>query len=279
MTSLVFFIENIALGLYILSSGGILFMLYRLQRARRELAISQFKLEREHALVRRASAITFGGLLIELMIGVWAVANLTAPTLRDIRIGENENNRVAGAPTKFATHELVPGAPLSLDTGGAVQEEQEIFATPEPTATPVGTIIPDAPAATGCSRDSAWFLIPANGQLIFETTSIIGTANIGNFAFYKFEVKSATIPGAEFATLGSGNITEPVVEGPLGEIVPLNFAPDEYRFRITVFDNTGWMAATCEVTIHISEPPVTPTPTSTGEPGAEGEPSATPPPP
>jgi hypothetical protein len=253
-------------------------MLYRLQRARRELAISQFKLEREHALVRRASAITFGGLLIELMIGVWAVANLMAPTLRDIRLGES-NNSAPGVPTKFATHELVPGAPLSLDTGGPVEEEQAIFATPEPTATPVGTIIPDAPPITGCSRDSAWFLIPANGQLIFETTPIIGTANIANFAFYKFEIKSATTLGAEFATLGSGNITEPVVEGPLGEIVPLNFAPDEYRFRITVFDNTGWMGAVCEVTIHISEPPMTPTPTSTGEPTAEGQPTATPPPP
>ena len=48
MTSFVFLVERIAFGLYILSTGGILFMAYRLQQARRELTISQFKLEREH---------------------------------------------------------------------------------------------------------------------------------------------------------------------------------------------------------------------------------------
>ena len=136
------------------------------------------------------------------------------------------------------------------------------FATPIPTATPVGTIIPDAPSFVGCPRESAWLLVPGNGQLVFEATTIWGTASISDFAFYRFEIKSA-VTGAEFAPIG-GDYTTPVVEGPLGDILPFNFPVGQYRFRLAVFDNTQMMRAVCEVTIHISEPPPTPTPIGAG---------------
>jgi hypothetical protein len=256
INSLVFFIEKIAFGLYILSAGGILAMAYRLQRARRDLTVAQFKLEREHALIRQASAITFGGLLVEFMIGVWAISNVMAPTLRDIRLG----TRASSGPTqeRFVTSTPAPNPPVALGGSGPVDESLDIFATPMPTATPVGTIIPDAPDIVGCPRDSAWIHIPGNGQLIYEATTVMGTANISDFAFYRFEIKSL-VPGAEFAPIGGDN-TVPVVDGPLGDILPFNLANGSYRFRLVVFDNTNMMRALCEITIHISDPPPTPTP-------------------
>lgn len=262
MSSLVFFVEKIARGLYIISAGGILLMLYRLRRARHDLALAQFKLEREHALVRQASAITLGGLLIEFVIAIWAVANLMAPTLRDIQTGSSVGN--AGVPEQFVTSTPAINPPVALDAGQSTGEEFVIFATPVPTATAVGTIIPDAPDIVGCPRDSAWLLIPGNGQQIFESTPIIGTATTGNFAFYRFEIKPSG-NDQPFGVMGGDN-TIPVVEGPLGELSPLNFAPGEYRFRLTVFDNTSTMRALCEVTIHITEPPPTPTPIGASTP-------------
>jgi len=151
-------------------------MTYRFLRARRELAVAQFKLEREHALVRRASAITFGGLLIEFVMGVWAISTLVAPTLRDIRVGEGGGD--SSAPRAFITSTPVANAPVNLNVNPLEQQGEIIFATPPPTATPVGTIIPDMPAPVGCAEDAAWIFIPGNGQLLFEATTVWGTASV-----------------------------------------------------------------------------------------------------
>ncbi len=268
ITSLVFFVERIAFGLYILSIGGILWMAYRLQQARRELSVSQFKLEREHALVRRASAVTMGGLLIEFLIAVWAIANMMAPTLRDIRLGSGDSSSLE--QEQFVTSTPAPNPPVALGGSGPVGDTSDIFATPMPTATPVGTIMPDAPEIVGCPRENAWIHIPGNGQLLYEATTILGTATTSDFAFYRFEIKPM-VPGAEFAPIGGDNPV-PVVDGPLGEILPFNFENGPYRFRLVVFDNTTMLRALCEITIHISDPP--PTPTPIGGTGEEATPPA-----
>ncbi len=259
MTSLIFFVERISFGLYILCAAGILLMAFRLQQARRELAAAQFKLEREHALVRQASAVTLGGLLIEVMVGVWAVANIMAPAVRDLRVSPHSAQMTA--PARFVTSTPAPNPPIALDAGGGVISGPAVFATPAPTATPVGTIIPGAPQIAGCPRDGAWLLVPGNGQLIFETTTFWGTANTSDFAFYRFELKPA-VAGAEFAPIG--DYPAPVIDGPLGDFYPINFANGQYRFRLTVFDSTQTMRHLCEVTIHISDPPPTPTPIGAG---------------
>ena len=234
-------------------------MAYRLQRARHELAQSQFKLEREHAQVRQASAITWTGLLIEATIAVWAIANVMAPTLRDMRVGENASP--VTRMERFVTSTPGSNPPIALDAGSGGDQGPDIFATPMPTATAVGTIVPDAPDIVGCPRDSAWLLVPGNGQLIFETTTVWGTANIGDFSFYRFEIKPAQA-GAQFAPIG--DYSTPTVDGPLGDFYPLNFPEGAYRFRLTVFDNTNVMRALCEVSIYISPPPPTPTPFGSG---------------
>jgi hypothetical protein len=132
------------------------------------------------------------------------------------------------------------------------------FATDPPTATAVGTLLPDAPEPVGCPRDKAWLLVPGNGQRLFEATTAWGTATISNFAFYRFEIKPM-VAGAEFAPLG-GDYTSPVVDGPLGDIFPPNLDEGTYRFRLVVFDNTQMPRAVCEVTVYITAPPPTPTP-------------------
>ncbi len=256
MTSVVFFIERIAFGLYLLGAAGLLWVMHRLRQARQDLAVAQFQLEREHALARQASAITWGGLLIEGLVAVWAISNVMAPTLREMRLGTAVHpQRVL---QRFVTSTPVANPPIGLGVEAQGEEGPIIFATPIPTATPVGTIIPDVPEIVGCPQDSAWLHIPANGQLLFEATTVVGTANIPNFAFYRFEIKPAQ-PGAAFAPIG-GDYTVPVINGPLGEILPFNFPTGEYRFRLSVFDQTTTLRALCEVTVFFSEPPPTPTP-------------------
>lgn len=262
ITSIVFFVEQVAFGLYILCAGGIVWMAYRLQQARRDLMIAQFRLEREHALARQASAITIGGLLLEALLSVWIVANLMAPTMRDIRLGGGEGSR---AQERWETSTPGANAAPGLSMGDAMQAEGPgIFLTPPPTATDVGTIIPGAPEIVGCPRDRAWLLVPGNGQMLFEATTVWGTASITDFAFYRFEIMTMG-PGQAFSPIG-GDYPEPVQDGPLGEFLPGQFALGDYRFRLAVFDNTQTLRAVCEVTIHITEPPLTPTPLSAASP-------------
>ena len=130
MTSLVFFVEQIALGLYILCAGGILLMAYRLLRARRELALSQFKLEREQALVRQASSITLGGLLLETLVGVWAIANLMAPTLRDAEL--SGVRQTASRPERFVTSTPGVNPPIALDAGQPIGSGEQALFAPRP---------------------------------------------------------------------------------------------------------------------------------------------------
>ncbi|MBN1563839.1 MAG: hypothetical protein JXA10_08365 [Anaerolineae bacterium] len=254
--SLVFLIRDVARGLYIISMGGILFMALRLRGARRELSMSQFTLEREHALVKQANAITFGGLMIEFLIAIWAIANVMAPTIDDIQAGD----QAGGVPPmeRFVTSTPAPNPPVALGVDGAIDTGPDLFASPVPTVTPVGTIMPDAPDIVGCANDAAWIHVPGNGQLLFEATTVLGTASVSDFAFYRFEIKQA-VTGAEFAPIG-GDKPVPVVNGPLGEILPFSLPTGEYRFRLVVFDNTQTLRASCEITIHISEPPPTATP-------------------
>ncbi|NDJ77654.1 MAG: hypothetical protein GYB65_15490 [Chloroflexi bacterium] len=99
--SAVYLVERVELGLYILAAGGLVWMILRLRSARRDLAVSQFRLERDIAQIKQARSITFSGLLIEFIIAVWAIANLTAPTVRDIRLGNSDGTE--GEVQRFVT--------------------------------------------------------------------------------------------------------------------------------------------------------------------------------
>ncbi|MFP4321519.1 MAG: hypothetical protein ACLFTK_03615, partial [Anaerolineales bacterium] len=109
--------------------------------------------------------------------------------------------------------------------------------------------------------DQANIRLPGNGQVIYETESIIGTANIADFGYYRFEIRNLET-GGDFGVIGgaSSDYTEPVTDGPLGTIVPQNFAPGEYRFRMVVFDTAGVSRAACEITLFMSDHIPTPTP-------------------
>ncbi len=263
---LVFFIEQISPALYILCGLGILWGMRAYYLARQMLAGAQFELERELAQYRAANAITAVLALIEIGLAVAAVAQIVAPTLRN-----NPPQIFAAAPetvedTPFVT--AVPGSIPSPGAGPAFAEGVDIpgledelnlapFATPTLTPTPVGTIIPDVPPAVGCDTPNARLIIPANGMIVFEATTVVGSANTENFAFYRFELNG---PATNNVWRLLSEYTAPVVEGELGQIVPSLFIPGEYRFRLRVFDITNTLQASCAITIIISPPIPTPTP-------------------
>lgn len=261
MITLVFFVEQIAAGLYILIALGLLLTWRRLAEARRAYRATHFELERDLARDRRANALTTLVLLAEAGLIVLGVQQVVAPAIRASANIEQTVEQVAedgvfNTPTPFraADAQIDPsGVNLTPDDPAA-----RVLATPTLTPTPVGTIVPNAPPVVGCDSPGALLQVPANGMVVFETIRVIGAADMPDFAFYRFELNGPPTFG-NFAPLET--YTQPVAAvGDLGQFVPAFYPPGEYQFRLTVFDITNTLGPSCTVNIYIREPIPTPTP-------------------
>ena len=260
-----YFIESVANALFILCTVGLLFALRSLMVSRRELHNAEYVLDREHAQYRQANAITWTIGVIEIALAIFAISHVVAPTLR--------NDAVPGATVTVngAQPFYTSTPPLSTDSGIVLTAEAknvdtgpqvQSTATNAPTA--VGTIKPDVPQAVGCDKPGATLQIPANGQVLFDSVTVIGTANTANFAYYKFEI-SGPPTGNSYAPITGNKTTAVTQTGVLGQLALGSLPRGTYLFRLTVFDNTNKLQASCAVTVilqALSTSTPTPTPSS-----------------
>lgn len=269
MTALVYLVEQIATGLYILLGLAMFMALLRWRRARAAYRSTYFELERDIYGYQRSSASTTLIILIEVLLIVVGIQNIVAPTLRAVTIDESDAVVISIEPP-FRTLTPAPfEGGIVIDASGiefgADDPSNQIIATPTLTPTPVGTIIPNMPSPVGCDTPNATLQIPANGMIVFEPLVVMGTAFVDNFAFYRFELRGEMTFGS-FVVVG-GDRTQPVTElSALGQFVPSSYTTGEYQFRLSVFDISGTSKASCTITIFISEPIATPTPLPTVAP-------------
>jgi hypothetical protein len=264
MSFIVFLVEQISLALYIFIALGAFLTLRSLGRAHGEMRATQFELERDLARYQQGNAWTILILLAEAALIVLGVQRAVAPTLRAQMDTEALIQQVQVEDLPFRTPTAPAAEPVVIDASGVVINEdllgERSLATPTLTPTPVGTIIPNAPAVAGCDTPNASLQVPANGMVVFEPTIVRGVAFTDNFAFYRLEINGPSL--GNFAV--SSQSTTPVTElGELGQFVPGSFEPGEYQFRLTVFDVSTVVRASCMVTIYISDPIPTPTPLAT----------------
>ena len=279
MSRVVFFVEQIARGLYLLCALGLLFSVRSFLISRRDLWAAEFELEREQALRRQASAITWTLAIIEMALAIYAIATVVAPTLRNdvVAVGNTGPNIQADQPfitsTPGGEGQLFndQGTPIGSDSVGAmmltvtaaVQDADsggpKILVTPTVSPTPVGTIIAGDPPPIGCDKADAHLEVPANGQVLFDSVQVIGTAKTDNFAFYKFELSGPSTGGA-FTPVGGDKNSPVPSKGVLGQLALSPFQTGIYLFRLAVFDSKNNLSAQCTVTVHIRERPPTPTP-------------------
>src|SRR5258707_7272533 len=107
LTRVVYFIENIAPGLYLLCAFGILLSSRSLMLSRGELHAAEFELEREFARRKQANAITQTLGLIEVILAVYAIAHVIAPTIRSDILPAG--SPVNAAPTNAPFFTSTPG--------------------------------------------------------------------------------------------------------------------------------------------------------------------------
>jgi hypothetical protein len=125
-----------------------------------------------------------------------------------------------------------------------VQSEAEALVTSTPL--PVTEI-----DSAGCANPLATILTPATGESLTGAVEITGTADVADFAFYKYEYISLT-PGAVWRAIGAGTL--PTHDGLLGTWDTTLVLPGEYALRLVVTDTAGNAPQPCVILVRVMQP-------------------------
>jgi hypothetical protein len=226
MIALYQFLGTYEVLIYFVLAIGAAFGLRWSWRAWNEWRHARYSLEREFALRRLGQAVA----ALMLVVGLFCLELFTAT---------------------FA----VPGLPASvvLPTGTL-----DVFATPTGTisaelATQLAlTPRPEQGGGTGqgCIADKIEITSPKAGSEIQGTVDIVGSANVTDFGFYKYEV--APRGSDTWGTISAGR--DKVKNGSLGQWDTTALAPGDYSLRLVVSDNQGRALPACVIQIRIMPP-------------------------
>ena len=210
--------------IYIALAISGLFAFRWMYRSWREWRDAVFGLEREFALRRLGQATALSLILLTLFFLEFYVAIFIAPTL--------PASDILSTPTL----NLLP--------------------------TPVGTISPDAATQaalapitpvvqsgmSGCVQDQIMITSPSSGDELSGIVDLIGTADVPNFGFYKYEVAPAGT--TNWATVSAGD--QPVRDDMLGQLNTTILANGDYFLQLVILDNVGKTLEPCIIAIRVT---------------------------
>lgn len=224
MTEVLLFIEEYQTWIYLALVVAILVYLRVAWRWYRSRRATIFSLEREHATAHLTRAATLLGLALVLLVGTFAATTFLGPAVP-----------ASERPTPLPTVSL-------LATATFVPAEGDQAVT---TATPLPTVVVDS---AGCANSQATITSPQTGESLTGIIEITGTAEISNFAFYKYEYISRTA-GAVWRAIQAGTTT--VREGLLGTWDTRLVIPGEYALRLVVTDTAGNAPQPCVILVRV----------------------------
>jgi hypothetical protein len=195
-----------------------------------ELRKAMYGLERERARsgLRRTGAMLV--LIVAGMLATFVAATFVSPALPG-------SARPTALPTVSLLATESPGAPDG-------SEASQFSAATE---LPVGT-----PDGAGCENPQATLTAPESGETVQGVIDVQGTANIENFAFYRYEYRAVGSQGV-WQAVSAG--TDPIVEGQLGTWDTSLVPSGEYEFRIVVTDTAGNAPQPCVIQVRVVPPP------------------------
>ena len=221
------FFVQLAPVIFALLALGLLFGLWRITRALKEEHGAVFGLEREIAQHHMQQAIATLTLVGFLALAEFALVVFMAPNIPGL--------------TQLATPTINP---LVTPTGTFPLEFMETL----------GIVTPGGPTptiqATGCIPGQIDITTPKPGDTLKGSIQLVGTANIPNFGFYKYE----------FAPLGSDNwnaivaYNKVVQDSKLGTWDTSAITPGDYQLRLVVSDNQGINFPACVIPVRIIAP-------------------------
>ena len=134
----------------------------------------------------------------------------------------------------------------------------DLLATPTITLQAADLTLPEEPAAelaeqipaAGCIPDEVMITFPESETTVRDIIEVLGTVDVPNFGFYKFEIAR---PGTDdWLTIQAGE--DIVINGALGNWDTTQLEPGSYNLRLVVADNEGNHREPCVVTIYVEQP-------------------------
>lgn len=210
--------------IYIVLSIGAMFAVRWLWRSWNEWRHAVYGLEKEFALRRIAQSIASLILIFVLFAAELATAAFIYPNLPASMFVPTSTPDFLATPTGTISPELATSVAM----------------TPRP------SLVPEA--GEGCRVGRINISAPESGQEVRGTVEILGTVNIPDFGFYKYEAAPA---GSEtWATIAAGRVT--VVDGSLGQWDTGTLAPGDYDLRLVVSDNQGRALPACHIRVRVA---------------------------
>ncbi len=221
MTELYKFLASYEVLIYILLAIFGMFAFRWLWRSWQEVQTAVYSLERQFSSRRLGQSAAISILIVVLFCAEVFIASFVIPGL--------PLDTFLGTPTLDL---------ISTPTGTLSVEMMTQFANPIPKV---------ALNSTGCTPDQIEITSPNPGEEIKGAIELIGTVNIPNFGFYKYEVASQG--SNTWATISAGRAT--VNEGSLGRWDTTTLTPGDYQLRLVVTDNQGQSLPVCIVPVRI----------------------------
>ena len=205
--------------IYIALAIGALFAFRRMWYSWREWRDSVYGLEREFALRRLGQATALAILILGLVFAEFFIATFVAPTLP--------------ASDILAT----PTLDLLVTPAG----------TAAPGATPLATAQTVPSGMSGCIPNQIMITSPKPGDIVKGIVEITGTANVPNFAFYKYEI--APMGTQNWAPISADRA--PVTDAKLGEWSTTSLTNGDYFLRLVITDNLGKELEPCVLAVRV----------------------------
>jgi len=215
------FIGTYQVFFYLLLLLAGLYSLRWLLKAWKEWRDAYFSLEREIAMRRLAQSVAATILVFVLLCGVFSVAIFVVPGLP------------SGVLIATPTLDL-----LATPSSALPPNQTALIGT-----TPVTPVT----GSQGCVPGKLDITFPKPEDEISGIVTLVGTVNLPNFGFYKYEV---ALRGTENWTTISAQSEVKKTED-LGILNTTVLTPGDYLLRVVVLDNDKQVIGTCIITIRI----------------------------
>ena len=213
--------------IYILLSLGGLFAFRWLWKSWREWHDSVFGLEREFAMRRLSQALIVSMLIMFLFFGELFLASFIVPALPATDVPATPTIDILNQ-----TEGALSGNPTDLLNATTMPSESQLA------------------APSGCIPDEIILTSPEPGQEISGTVTLVGTVNVDNFGFYKYEFSPQ---GADtWTTVSAGR--DSLINGDLGLWDTSSLTPGDYQLRLEVTDNQGQVYPPCVIPVRVRAP-------------------------
>ncbi len=219
-------LEAYEIWIYAFLGLALLFYIRKLILAAREMRAALFGFEKAVAHRKLSISLTFVVIFGLLMLAEFVLVSFVAPALPSPRILATPTMDLLTTPT-------VALPPASFGSTPTVELAET---TPAPIS------------AEGCLAGRIEWAYPRDGDVLQGAVNVVGTVNVENLGFYKYEYVQAG--STEWVTVAAGN--QAVVNGKLqGTWNTSQLIPGDYQLRLVVTDNQNNTFPACIVSIRV----------------------------